>query len=204
VVVETMEGVDTKNEKLQENLKLFILFKTFFCLFYFTSKGGIEMNLKKSNRVIYVTAKNDQVYTAIKEVNEQEELYTLDFNNELVQENKVKLNTHSAFSVPSLMTDEYIVAYHYDQLVNHILDFLINNNPFHDVNISVERDNIYFETRDEAPKNPEEIKYFREKIDKLNALIGQVNSQIKSRFNKHIQVILKFPLNTHHLHHIRI
>lgn len=162
------------------------------------------MNLKKSTRVIYVTAKNDLVYTAIKEVHEREALYTLDFNDELVQENKVKLNTHSAFSVPSLMTDEYIVNYHYHQLVNHILDFLINNNPFHDVNIAVEHDNIYFKTQDEAPKNPEEIKYFREKIDKLNALIGQVNSQIKSRFNKHIQVILKFPLNTHHLHHIRI
>lgn len=162
------------------------------------------MNLKKSTRVIYVTANNDQVYTAIKEVNQKEELYTLDFKDELVQENKVKLNTHSSFSVPSLMTDEYIVNYHYHQLVNHILDFLINNNPFHDVNIAVENGSIYFETRVEAPKNPEEIKYFHEKIDKLNALIGQVNSQIKSRFNKHVEVILKLSVGIHRLHSIRI
>ncbi|WP_214226386.1 hypothetical protein [Pedobacter sp. B4-66] len=162
------------------------------------------MKLKKSTRVIYFTPKADQIYTVIKEVNDKKELYTLDFNDQLVSENEVKLNTHSIFSVPSSMTNDNIVSYHYNQLINHILDFLKNNNPYHDINVSKENDSIYFETTITPPKTLEEKKYFHEEIDKLNGLIGQINSQIKSRFNKHIEVNLKLPLSIHHLHTIRI
>jgi len=162
------------------------------------------MNFKKLTNVIYITPKDDQVYTVIKEVNEIEALYTLDFNDELVPENKVKLNTHSVFSVPSSMRDGHIADYHYHQLVNHVLYYLKSNNPYPDIKVSRESDIICFETTIELPEILEEKKYFHEEMDKLNALIGQVNSQIKSRFNKHIEVILKLPLHTHYLHAIRI
>lgn len=162
------------------------------------------MNFEKSTGVIYATPNDDQVYTFIKEVNDIDRSYILDFNDELVPENKVKLNTHSVFSVPSVMTDEHIVNYHYNQLINHILIFLKNNNPYDDITVALENDIICFETTIETPKTLEEKKYFHEEIDKLNTLIGQVNSQIKSRFNKHIEVILKLPLSIHHLHTIRV
>ncbi|NRF40174.1 hypothetical protein [Pedobacter foliorum] len=162
------------------------------------------MKLKKSTRVIYFTPKGDQIYTVIKEVNDKRELYTLDFNDQLVSENEVKLNTHSIFSVPSSMPDDNIVNYHYNHLVNHILFFLKSNNPYHDINVFKENASIYFETTIDLPKTPEEKKHFREQIDKLNGLIGQVNSQIKSRFNKHMEVNLKLPVSIHHLHTIRV
>lgn len=162
------------------------------------------MKLKKSTRVIYFTPKDDQIYTVIKEVNDKKELYTLDFNGQLVSEDEVKLNTHSVFSVPSSMTNDNVVNYHYNQLVNHILLFLKNNNPYHHINVFRENDIIYFEITIDLPKTREERKHFHEEIDDLNGLIGQVNSQIKSRFNKHIEVNLKLPVSNHQLHTIRV
>lgn len=162
------------------------------------------MNLNKLSSVIYFTPKGDEVYTFIKEINDQDGSYILDFEDESVSENVIKLNTHSIFSVPSSMTNEDIVNYHYHQLMNNILGFLKKNNPCTDINVSREGEVICFETMIESPKALEEKKYFHEEIDKLNALIGQTNSQIKSRFNKHVEVVLKLPLSTHHLHAIRV
>ncbi|TKC57607.1 hypothetical protein FBD94_20215 [Pedobacter hiemivivus] len=162
------------------------------------------MEFEQSTRVIYLTDEGEQVFTFIKDVNEKEGLYILDFEDVKISENKLKLNTYSNFSVPHAMSKDHIKAYHYDQLINLIVAFLKDHHAEEYLEIYRDMDTIYFETVFHAPKTPEEKKLFQEVVDKFNRIIGQLNSAVKSRFNQKIEVILKFPPNTHYLHSIRV
>ncbi|SMD17003.1 hypothetical protein [Pedobacter nyackensis] len=162
------------------------------------------MKFKQLSSVIYVTPEGDQVFTFVKEINEKEGLFTLDFDDVKVRENELKLNTYANFSVPRSMTNAHIKAYHYDQLINRIVTFLKENHTEQHLEIYREMDTIYFETVFHAPKTPQEKKLFQEVVNKFNRIIGQVNTAIKSRFNQKIEVVLKFPFTRHHLHSIRV
>ena len=163
------------------------------------------MSFELSTSVIYITPEHDEVYTFIKEIDDKQGLYTLDFNNVIVPENKIKVNTHTNFSVPSIMTKNRIINYHYERLIDGIVRFLIDHNPAEDL-MKIYRKNevIYFEPVVGDSETPDDKEHFRELTDKLNKLIGVANSAIKSRFNKHIVVILNHPPKTHHLHTIRV
>ncbi|ATP56292.1 hypothetical protein CPT03_07305 [Pedobacter ginsengisoli] len=162
------------------------------------------MNFEESTNVIYVTPDGDQVFTFIREVNYDKSLYLLDFNDLQVTETELKLNTHPNFSNPHGMNKDHIIAYHYDRLINSIVKFIAENHSEEHLKIYRDLDTIYFETVFHTPKTLEEKKLFKEVVDKFNKIIGEVNSMIKSRFNKQIEVILKFPSNSHHLHSVRI
>ncbi|MFA4868686.1 MAG: hypothetical protein WC623_10830 [Pedobacter sp.] len=162
------------------------------------------MEFEQSNNVIYITPEGDQVFTFIKYVNDKNGSYILDFDNIEVSENKLKLNNYSEFSVPHAMSKDRIKGYHYDQLINQITKYLINHHAKEHIQIYRDMDVIYFESAFHTPKTLEEKKLFQEAIDKFNRIIGQINSMIKSRFNRKIEVILKFPPNIHHLHSVRI
>jgi len=162
------------------------------------------MELKQLTRVVYFTKEGDQVFTFIKTVNEKEGLYTLDFENIEVPENKLRLNTYSDFSVPAGMGKDRIKAYHYDQLIDRIVNYLNEHHADGHLKIYREMDTVYFETVFLTPKTLEEKKLFQEVVDKFNKIIGEVNQLVKSRFNRRVEVVLKFPFNTHHLHSIRV
>ncbi|WP_316814725.1 hypothetical protein [Pedobacter nyackensis] len=162
------------------------------------------MEFEPTTRVIYVTEEGDQVFTFIREVNANDGSYMIDFEGTVVPEHKLKLNNYSDFSVPRSISKDHIRTYHYDQLIDHIVTYLNEHHADKHLKIYREMDTIYFETVFRTPKTPEEKKLFQEVVDKFNKVIGQVNKAIKSRFNKLIEVILKFPSNTHHLHSIRV
>jgi hypothetical protein len=162
------------------------------------------MEFEQSNSVIYMTSEGDQVFTFIKNINDKNDSYVLDFENIEVPGSKLKLNNYSEFSVPHAMSKDHIKTYHCDQLINQIANYLIDHHAKEHIQIYRDMDVIYFETAFHTPKTLEEKKLFQEAIDKFNRIIGQVNSMIKSRFNRKVDVILKFPSNTHHLHSIRI
>ncbi|MEQ7799245.1 hypothetical protein ABDJ41_05475 [Pedobacter sp. ASV1-7] len=162
------------------------------------------MEFERSNSVIYITPEGDQIFTFIKDINGKNSSYILDFEDAEVYEDELKLNNYSEFSVPHAMSKDRIKTYHCNQLINQIAHYLIDHYAKEQIQIYRDADAIYFETVFHTPKTLEEKKLFQEAIDKFNRIIGQVNSMIKSRFNRKIEVILKFPSNKHHLHSIRI
>lgn len=162
------------------------------------------MKFEKKDRCIYVTPEGDQVFTFIKAVNDQEGLYVLDFDDVQVKESQLRQNTHPTFSVPHGMHKGHIIAYHLDQLVNLVVAHLILHHGRDELKIYREMDTIYLETAFTDPKILEDKELLNAEIDHFNKMIGQVNKAVKSRFNKQIEVILKFPFQRHHLHSVRI
>ncbi|MBB6271840.1 hypothetical protein HDF26_002297 [Pedobacter cryoconitis] len=162
------------------------------------------MKFEKMTRCIYVTPEGDQVFTFIKAVNDQEGFYVLDFENQRVKEAQFRLNTHPVFSVPHRMHKDHLIAYHLDQLVNLVVEHLVLNHSRDDLKIYRDMDTIYLETAFSDPKILEDKQLLNAEIEHFNKMIGQVNKAVRSRFNKQIEVVLKFPFQRHQLHSVRL